>query len=259
MGKNKKEKLAKFVPEEIEQTPQVIPKSDTLILFVMRVVPILFIIFFSLVILPFYINAEEKGKYWGDTAGKAAGAALGSLDGITRGLEEGYEEGQRQGVSAEDTNVRIANEMTAIGKLDVLVAQDQFVDDFRQGNDYKALFVYKANARFSVNLEEASVSLDGTDLQISIPTPECEVEIDADESEKLAEWQKHFWSGSTEAGYIGYLNSMKQIKKRAVTELSNYDVLLEQAKVSARKQVGILVSAVTGDRFHIEVVFEGER
>ncbi len=40
--------------------------------------------------------------------------------------------------------------------------------------------------------------------------------------------------------------------------MSNYDVLMEQAETSARKQVEIFVDSVTGSKYNVEVIFEGE-
>lgn len=209
-------------------------------------------------VIRFYLAAKETGEGIGKIAGRTVGTAVGSFDGITKGLAEGYGDGREQGLKAEDTDAKVVNEMASIGRLDVLVAQDQFTNKFEQGNDYKALFVYKAQAVFSVNLENADISVSENELQVVIPKPECEFEIDESESEKLAEWQKHFWSGSTEAGYIGYMNSMEQIRKKAASEMSNYDVLMQQAETSAKKQVEILVNSVTGNRYNVKVIFEGE-
>ncbi len=231
---------------------------------VMFLVPILVVSGLLFVILIFtYINAKETGNNVGNITGRTVGTALGSFDGFTKGLEEGYEDGKRQGLSAEDTNVIVANEMASIGKLDVLVAFDQFVDNFSEGNDYKALFVYKAKAVFSINLSLAHVFVNGNDLEIVIPQPECEVTIDEEQSEEIAEWQKYFWSGNSEAGYIGYMNSMKKIKDKAASEMSNYNILMSQAKASAKRQVEMLANSIkvnssAGDRYNVKVVFEGE-
>ena len=257
----KKKKAAEAAPGEIMQIAQPVKKSGIVFLFVTLIAVILLLMGG---VVPFYLNAQKAGEDIGTKAGKMAGIATGSFEGISSGLKEGYKDGKTQGLSAEDTKAVIANEMTSIGKLDVLVAESQFVDEFSEGNDYKALFVYKAQVIFSVNLEEAEISVNGDDLKIIIPKPECEFTIDEDESEKLVDWQKHFWSGNAEAGYIGYMNSMEQIKKKATSEMSNYDVLMEQAENSARKQLDILTKSitltnpVTGNKYGIDVVFEGE-
>lgn len=221
---------------------------------------ILFITFlvFIFEIVPFYKRVKNAGEQIGSTAGQMAGIAVGSYDGVTKGLVQGYGDGKVEGLSAKDTDVKIANEMTSLGKLDVLVAEDQFVNDFREGKDYKALFVYKAQTVFSVNMESAEISIEGNTLKIVLPQPECEFIIDENESEKLVDWQKYFWSGSTESGYIGYMNSMAEIKKKAATEMTNYDRLMEQAKASAIKQVSILADSVADAEYSSDIVFKGE-
>lgn len=221
---------------------------------------ILFAILLGLLVgvIPFCFGAKEIGNDLGTLSGKTAGTALGSFDGITNGLEAGYQDGKEEGLKAKDTQAMVADEMTSIGRLNVLVAQDQFVNDFREGNDYKALFVYKAQTIFSVDLARAGVSVEGNTLRFIIPRPECEFIIDENESAKLAEWQKHFWSGSTESGYMGYMNSMAQIKQKSASEMSNYATLMKQAESSAKKQAGMLVNSITGGKYTVEVAFEGE-
>ena len=259
--KKKKTVVEEVIPEEIMQTVQPVKKNGIIFLSVILAVMILLL---AIAVAPFYSNAKKAGEDIGNKIGWATGKALGSYDGITSGLSEGYNDGKTQGLRAEDTETKIANEMTSIGKLDVLKAESQFVDNFREGNDYKALFVYKTQAAFSVNLENADISVNEDDLTLILPEPECEFSIDEDESEKLADWQKFFWSGSAEAGYIGYMNSMEQIKKRAASEMSNYDALMELAKKSAKKQVQMLADAITlpnpdtGNKYRINVVFDGE-
>lgn len=216
------------------------------------------ILILSILIIPLLFSARETGEKIGHVAGTSAGLAVGSFYGVTQGLEEGYDAGKIQGLSAEDTNAAIANEMTTIGKLNVLVAEDQMIDDFSQGKDYKALFVYTTKATFSVNLDEAEIIVENDGVEIILPQIEVDFVIDENESEKLVEWQKNFWSGSTEAGYLGYMNSMKMIKNTAATEMTNYEELMEQAMESAKKQVEILVDSVLVDKKRTTIRFKGE-
>ncbi len=252
---NEKDTIEEFMPPKVKWAVKIYKLKGRIILSV-----ILFITFtaFLFIVMPLLFNAKKTGELIGNTAGWAAGTALGSFDGITEGLEEGYGDGKEEGLSAKDTDVKVANEMISVGKLEVLVAEDQFIDEFREGTDYKALFVYKAQTVFSVNLESAEISKEGNTIKIALSEPECEFIIDEKESEELAEWQKYFWSGSTEAGYIGYMNSMAEIKKKAAVEMTNYDSLMEQAKTSAKKQVTILADSVAEADNSIEVFFKGE-
>lgn len=227
-------------------------KKRDLILVLLIIIALLIL---CIVIIPFLFRARETGEKIGQVAGTSAGLAVGSYYGVTQGLEEGYDAGKIQGLSAEDINATIANEMTTIGKLNVLEAEDQMVDDYSQGKDYKALFVYKTKATFSVNLDEADITVENNEVEIILPQIEVDFVIDENESEKLIEWQKYFWSGSTEAGYLGYMNSMKMIKNMAAKEMTNYDELMELAKESAKRQVEILVESVLVDKKRITIKF----
>ncbi len=201
--------------------------------------------------------AKDFGAGVGTAAGKFAGTVKGSFEGITQGLASGYEAGAQQGLSAEDTNVEIS-EITAMGKLDVLAAEDQIVNDFEEGRDYKALFVYKTQAVFSVDLGQAEITEEDSAVTITLPGPEVDFIIDENESEKMAEWQKYFWSGNTEAGYIGYMNSMAQIKEKAAEEMRKNDYLMRQAEESARKQVEALARSICVEDKQITVRFKEE-
>lgn len=200
----------------------------------------------------------DFGKDVGQTAGKFAGTVKGSFDGITEGLASGYEAGTEQGLSAEDINVEVRDDIRMMGKLEVLVAEDQLVDKFEEGNSYKALFVYKGKATFTVDLNQAEITSDGSVLRVLLPDLEVDFVIDENESEKIAEWQKFFWSGSTEAGYVGYMNSMEKIKEKTAEEMRNHDYLMQLAKDSAIKQVGILARSVCVEEKRVEIKFKGD-
>jgi hypothetical protein len=225
---------------------------------------ILWLIFFVLTavlvvfIIPFCVKAKEQGKMIGNTEGKIAGVAVGSYEGVTKGISQGKEDGKKQGESAEDTDVRIANEMTSMGKLDVLTAKTQILNNFNQGNDYKALFVYEATAVFSVNLEEAVVEVDDDNLIVTIPVPVCELTWDEEASQKIAEQQTHFWSGEEQSGYNAYMNSMKEITNKTEESMINYETLMGQAKDSAIRQIEIIAGSMNGNNYKIEVAFQGE-
>lgn len=217
-----------------------------------------FILIFILILFVLVLyKADTLGADAGSAAGTFAGKVTGSFLGITQGLASGYEAGTEQGLSAEDTNIEVS-EITGMGKLDVLVAEDQIVNNFEEGEDYKALFVYKAKATFSVDLSQAEIISDSTSITIQLPDPEVDFVIEENESEKMVEWQKFFWSGNTEAGYIGYMNSMSQIKEKAAEEMKNNQYLMQQAKDSAKSQVEMLArSAGIGEK-QIQVGFKGE-
>lgn len=221
-----------------------------------------FVIFGVLVFLALigiHVKARAIGNDIGNTAGKTAGVAVGSYEGVTRGLKEGYEAGKEQGLSAEDINVDITNKLSSIGKLEVLVAEDKINDVFKKGSDYAALLEFnKTKATFSVDLTQAEIADQNSAITINIPVPEVEIAIDENESVKIAEWQKYFWSGDAESGYIAYMNSMAQIKEKSENGLTNYDYLMQQAKDTAKKQIELLVKSICGREKEIQVIFKGE-
>lgn len=222
-------------------------------------VPILiFLIFTSLVACRAFVKAKVAGDFWGGTAGKFAGDAVGSLDAITGGMAKGAEAGKQQGLSAEDTEVRIGNEIKNTGKLDVLIAESQFTNTYKEGQDYKALFAHQVDVTFSDDLKAAIVEHDETNIKIILPEPEAECIINENESKKLAEWQKYLWSGSAESGYIAYINSMAQIQEKSVSEIKNYDDLMMQAKEAAKIQVENLVNSIRVQGKTIQIIFQGE-
>jgi len=205
------------------------------------------------------VNAQEVGDAIGSEIGKFTGCAVGSYEGFTKGWEKGAESGKKQGLSAEDTHTRIVNAITRVGKLDVLVAEDQLTDFYEQGTDYEAVLIFEVSAIFSIDLYKAEIAEEDSVLRITLPVPEVEITIDENKTSKFAEWQKHFWSGSEKDGYTGYQNSVMQIREKTAEELENYNVLMEQAKISAEKQVKILAGSVCGREKEIQIIWEEER
>lgn len=187
----------------------------------------------------------------GNLVGTSVGAAVGSY--------KGYKDGKEDGLNPnDDTFVFISNKMQEIGNLQVLIAEDEFINEFNIGKKYKALFRYKAKTIFSVDLTSAQIINKDSDIIIKLPIPKVDFTIDENESEKLAEKQKHFWSGNSEDGYIAYMNSMKEVKKNAASEMTNYTPLMQQAKLSAKKQIQILTSSLGVQEKNIKIIFEGE-
>ncbi|MBR4765459.1 MAG: DUF4230 domain-containing protein [Clostridia bacterium] len=195
------------------------------------------IIITALYIIPAYIHAKETGEIIGSNTGKIVGKALGSYDGITSGLEDGYEAGKIDGLSAEDTEVKIANAIAQGGKLEVLSAKVKFEDFMEYGKKYAAIYMLRGNISFTIDLTKATLSAgpDGK-IVVMLPMPEAKVTIDDEETSTIAEWQRSFFNGSSEDGFDAYLNSKTQIKEKAITQVNNYEYLLEQAKESAKSQ-----------------------
>lgn len=199
----------------------------------------------ALFIIPGYIHAKETGEFVGNNTGRFVGKALGSYDGITSGLNDGYENGKKEGLSAKDTEVKIANAITRGGKLEVLSAKVQFKDYIEKGNQYAAMLMFRGNVTFTVDLESATLSTDQNNQTVIIlPKPEAKVTIDENEAEIIAEKQRSVFNGKTEDGFDTYINSESQIKTKSTDQIQNYEVLLEMAKESAKTQVEDIASNI---------------
>ena len=203
-------------------------------------------------------NAESRGNIIGRETGALVGKAIGSFEGITKGREEGAAAGKAAGLSARDTEADIANEIRKIEKLDVLVASVK-INDFHsigENVEYAALYLLKGDVVFSVDLSQAEIEDLGNELQVTLPLPHGELYIDQSQIEKVAEYQKHFFSGSAEIGFDAYLNSMVKVYEASTETLDNYDVLIEAAKESAEKQVRQLALSVAINTRQVNVDFK---
>ena len=159
----------------------------------------------ALVIALYYnANATAMGSGIGQKTGTLVGKAIGSLEGITKGREEGTAAGKAAGLSAEDTEADIANEIRKLENLEVLVASVK-INDFHSIGDnveYAALYLLKGDVVFSVDLSQAEIVTSNNGIQITLPMPHGELYIDQSQIEKVAEYQKHFFGGSAEDGYL---------------------------------------------------------
>lgn len=197
----------------------------------------------------------------GENAGTIVGSAIGSFEGITKGRSEGKEAGKTAGLSAEDTETEIANEIQKVANLEVLVASVKVTDmhSIGEDNEYSALYLIKGEVVFSVDLESARVKLQNDKLFITLPTPTGKLYFDQSQIDKAAEYQEYYFSGSAEAGYDAYLNTMEKLHKATAEELDNYDVLLDAARESAERQVTQLVTSANMKNRNVNVEFEEEQ
>ena len=204
------------------------------------------------------INAITHGNNLGQQIGSLTGKAIGSFEGITKGREQGTIDGKIAGLSAEDTITEITNEIHKINNLEVLVASVKVNNIHTIGDsdiDYAAIYLLKGDAVFSIDLSQANIDLKDNELLITLPLPKGELYIDQSRVEKVAEYQKHFFTGSAEAGFDAYLNSMEKVYEATAETLDNYDVLIEAAKASAKKQVLQLTTSVLLNQYQITIGF----
>lgn len=198
-----------------------------------------------------YTNASEIGENLGSAAGKAAGAAIGSLQGITKGNAAGLQDGKAEGLSAKDTTIDITDIME-MGKLEVLVATTT-IENLNKMGDYAALYLLRGDVVFTVDLQQATFDTETDTLSIPQPMPTCY--FDPVEIQKIAEYQKTFFSGSTEDGFTEYLNSVKQLENSFTDLIENYDNLLASAQTAAIHQVKQIAENMSLNNGQIHVDF----
>lgn len=210
--------------------------------------------------LPAYNNAKNLGISVGDGTGTIVGNVIGSFDGITTGLAKGAEDGKEEGLSAKDTKSEIKNSFSEKGNLEVLEAGVKLKDVNTLGDDYSALFLLKGVAIYSVNLKDVEINdIDANAVEILLPPINVEIYIDESATEKLAEYQKHSWSGSAKDGFAEYMNTRAATDQSVKETMENYSNLTEAAQSSAIKQIEIIAKAATGNKKEVVVSFkEGE-
>ena len=224
--------------------------------------PVILILAAVVLGIAFYYNraAASIGDDVGRETGTLVGRAIGSMEGMTKGREEGTAAGKAAGLSAEDTTVDIAGEIKKVSNLEVLVASVKINDVHSIGEnvEYAALYLLKGDVIFSVDLSRAEVETQSDGLHIILPLPQGELYIDQSQVEKVAEYQRHLFSGSAEDGFDAYLNSWVKVYEASAETLDNYDVLIESAKASAVKQVTQLAQSVLINNQQIKVEFREE-
>lgn len=210
--------------------------------------------------LPTYKSAANLGAGVGDKAGTIVGKVIGSFDGITTGLAQGAENGKEEGLSAKDTKSEIKNSFSEVGNLEVFEAGVKLRNVNTIGDDYAALDLLKGVAVYSVNLKDAEINdIDANKIEVLLPTINVEIYVDESETKKLAEYQKHSWSGSAKNGFEEYMNTRAAMDKSVKNTMEDYSTLTEAAKDSAIKQIEIIADAATGNRKEVVVKFmEGQ-
>ncbi len=214
-------------------------------------------IIMGLILLIAFLFRISAPTIIGRSSGSLVGTAIGSFRGVTEGISAGTAAGKAAGLSAEDTVAKVKTDLIRTGRLQVLTAGVKIANCHKVGEDYAALYIVKGSAVYTVDLEKAKVDYNSADssMRIDIPKPQMEVYIDQNETEKLAEYQKHKFVGDAEDGAKAYLNSMKHSEEEIKESMDNYDSLMEQAKTVARNQIEALVDTVRGDHLSVTVHF----
>ena len=192
----------------------------------------------------------------GKTFGNTVGAAVGSFQAVTVDMPEAYNQGKEDGLSATDTQTELRGRLQEIGKLDVLAANAKIHNVNKVGDKYAALYEFGADVIFSVDLSKAQVLTGDGSIEIRLPKPVVEINIDSTRTKLVAVRQRGWFNGTTEDGLTEYLNSINQLQDNAQETLENYDWLENRAEQSAREQVVMLTRFVAEKGSKIEVRFE---
>lgn len=210
---------------------------------------ILFLALF-LPIIRMYLGAHKTGEAVGSTAGTAVGGAIGSFKGITTGTQAGAEAGREEGLNAKDIDITVADikdGLGELGKLEILTATASFRDVLGIGNDYRAFFLLRGNVIFTVDMNQVEIQpISEEEISILLPVPECTVAIDDTATEKVAEYQKDFFTGDTQAGYEAFLKFVNQRSAELEKSLDGYDALDRQAQEAAKQQIELLAKSICG-------------
>ena len=202
------------------------------------------------------MDATSLGDGIGARTGTLVGKAIGSFEGMTKGRVEGTEAGKQTGLSADDTEATIASQFQQMENLEVLVASVKLRNFHTIGKskDYAALYLVNGNAVFTVDMSQAKIEAQPDSLKITIPKPVGTLYLDDSSVEKVAEYQRKFFNGSSEDGFDAYLNTMKKMQEASEETLSNYNVLVSSAKEAAVSQITLIARSVSTQ--YADVVIE---
>ncbi|MBQ0041873.1 MAG: DUF4230 domain-containing protein [Lachnospiraceae bacterium] len=225
--------------------------------FLITVIVIVVIVF--AIVLFLRNSAISAGADIGKGLGTTVATAVGSFEGMLE-IPQAVLDGKKEGLSAKDTSIELANNIKSVGNLIVLNANVKIKDLERIGDQYAALYLLKGNVVFSVNLSKVEVTYSDDGIEVILPpfNPKEDVRlyVDATETEKIAEYQKYFFSGSTEDGFDAFINSFANVIDEAEKRIENYDSLVQIAREEAVKQVTALVDAMHVETMDTRIVFE---
>ena len=209
-------------------------------------------------VILFFVLTCIMSSSLGGTTGDIVGTATGTFYAVTIDIPDGLKAGKEDGLSAEDTTVRIRKDLQSIGKFEIMEAEVKLRDDFHIGTDAQALIFLYGNVIFTVDLMSANIEMPNpTEVIIRLPEPIGELSINEDKTKIADIWQKYSFSGELKDGYIAAINSRKNIAKASAETISGYDSLVLLAKEYAQEQVTRLIQGICGSTVFIEVRFDG--
>ena len=214
------------------------------------------VIILAVLVVTFSVFFPIISNIVGKSFGNAVGTAVGSLQAVTDDMPRGYKQGKEDGLSATDTQVLIRDRLQEIGKLDVLAAKAKLHDVNKVGDRYSALYEFGADILFSVDLSKANILKGDNQIEIRLPKPVVEVNVDSTRTKLLAERQRGWLNGTTEDGLTSYLNTVSQIQNKAAESLDNYEWLEQRAEQATMDQVSLIAGYITEKGTKVEILFE---
>lgn len=187
------------------------------------------------------------GSSSGESFGKIAGTVVGTVE-AAKDAQNAYINGKEEGLSAEDTKAYITNSFENVGNLEVLASSVTLTNVNSVGEDYKALYLLKGDAIFSVDLSNTQFTIDTNNNKVIVyaEKPVVDIYINDMQTQKLATYQKNGWTGTSEEGYTQYMNSMKNAESEIREKVADYDALVESAISAEKQQIQFLVQSICG-------------
>ena len=214
------------------------------------------LIILILIVVPFSVAFPFLCSFTGNTFGKTVGAAVGSFQAVTEDMPAAYHQGKADGLSAADTQADLQSRMREVGRLDVLAASAQLTDPHKIGAKYSALYQIGADVVFSVDISRAEIKAGEKSIDIYLPEPEAEINVDSTRTKLEDVWQRGLFNGTAKDGIDAYMNSMETIQKSAKEAIADYNILEQKAISSAEKQVKMLAGLIAEKGTAINVYFD---
>lgn len=207
-----------------------------------------------------YRDARNIGKTIGEIPGAMVGRGIGAVEGYLDGKEHGKEDA----LAAPEASADIVGRVHSIGVLEVLEVDVNSSDVMKIGDEenpnFAELVVMSGNAVFTVDLSKCVVDInnDTNEMTVHLPAVEADYEVDEKSKNTVAVYQRTGWTGSSSDGITAKINAEKEITLKIREQLRRDETLRTLAENSAESQVKTLAQVLTGGRYNVVVVFDGE-
>ena len=223
----------------------------------------LFIIIMLLSVLAvILIISTVNSKAIGQDIGRSTGEIVGKITGSTKALTNAnsfFQEGKENAL--ENPNVQIENiKNNCVGKKELIVLEAEItIDDVIEmpNKKYKELILWEnCKVEFAVDFNKTDVSYDNPTNTLYVTLPKPKATLYMGESKTIYKTHDFNFKNSDE-GAKAYENSRNKIKQEAEKNISNYETLLETAKLSAKSEVYGIIESVSFAE-NVVINFEGE-